>query len=54
MVDWTQVLVTAITTLGAVVSAIFAARAGRHSKSAAVAAEKSVEASLRPPPEASE
>lgn len=50
-VDWTQVLVTLITTAGAVLSAVFAARAGRHSKQAAVSADRAVEASSRPPPE---
>lgn len=52
-VDWTQVLVTLITTLGAIASGLFAARAGKHAGNAAVSADKAVEASLRPPPPAS-
>lgn len=48
-VDWTQVLIAGITTAGAVLSGYFARRAGRHSKQAAVSADRAVEASLRPP-----
>lgn len=54
MVDWTQVLVAAITTLGAVASGLFASRARRHSKRAALSADVAVQASLRPPPESAE
>lgn len=48
-VDWTQVLIAAITTIGAVLSGFFARRAGRHSKRAGLSADRAVEASLRPP-----
>jgi hypothetical protein len=48
-VDWTQVLLAAITTIGTVTSAFFATRAGRHSRRAKASADVAVEASLRPP-----
>jgi hypothetical protein len=51
MVDWTQVLIAAITTLGPVLSAYFASRANKHAKSAAKAADRAEVASLHPPPE---
>jgi Na+(H+)/acetate symporter ActP len=50
-VDWTQVLLAAISMLGTAVSAFFSSRAVRHSKRAAVSADRAVEASLRPPAE---
>jgi ABC-type molybdate transport system substrate-binding protein len=49
MVDWTQVLLAAITMIGTVTSAFFASRAGRHSKRAKASADVAVAASLRPP-----
>ncbi len=48
-IDWTQVLLAAITMIGTTLSAVFAARAGGHSKNATAAADRAVEASLRPP-----
>jgi hypothetical protein len=51
MVDWTQIAVTAITTLGGVLSVFFAQRAKAHASDAAVSADRAIEASLRPPPE---
>jgi len=48
---WAQIVITAITTLGSVVSAIFAARARTHAVSARRSASKALEYSLRPPPE---
>jgi len=53
-VDWTQVLLALIAMVGSVASAFFARSAGKHSKRAAVSAERAVEASLRPPPEVRE
>ena len=47
-IDWTQILVTAITTAGTVLSGFFAARSRRHAGRAAQSAERAVEASLRP------
>ncbi len=47
-VDWTQILVTLITTIGTVLSGIFAARSRRHAGSAAASADRAVEASMRP------
>lgn len=49
MVDWTQVAIAAITTLGGVVSAVFATRAGTHAVAASASADRAVAASLRPP-----
>jgi len=49
---WAQIVITAITTLGSVVSAIFAARARTHAVSARQSADKAFEYSVRPPPEA--
>jgi hypothetical protein len=46
--DWTQILVTLITTAGTVLSGIFAARSRRHAGQAAQSADRAVEASLRP------
>lgn len=49
-IDWTQVLLAAITMIGTTLSAVFAARAQGHSRTAATSADRAVEASLRPPP----
>ena len=48
-IDWTQVLLAAITMIGTSLSAFFSARARTHSKSALASADRAVEASLRPP-----
>lgn len=55
--DWTQVLMALITTLGTVLTTLFASRAKTHSVNAADAAEVAkqsadvaVKASLSPPP----
>jgi hypothetical protein len=50
-VDWTLVLTTLITTVGAVVSALSSRHAGRQARIAKSAAVRSVDAanSLRPP-----
>jgi hypothetical protein len=47
-IDWTQIAITAITTLGTVLSGLFAARSRRHAGQAAESADRAVEASLRP------
>jgi hypothetical protein len=47
-IDWTQIVITAITTIGTVLSGFFARRAGRHAGQAAQSADRAVEASMRP------
>jgi hypothetical protein len=47
-IDWTQIVITAITTLGTVLSGLFAARSRRHAGKAAESADRAVEASMRP------
>jgi len=49
--DWAPVIVTAITTLGTVLSGYFASRSRRHERRAAASADRAVEASMRPPRE---
>ncbi len=49
--DWTLIVVTAITTLGTVLSGIFASRSRTHAGEAKASAERAVEASMRPGPE---
>lgn len=49
MVDWTQVLIAAITTAGSVASGFFAWRARRSAKHASSSADRAREASERPP-----
>lgn len=46
--NWTQIIITAITTLGTVLSGVFAARSRTHAGRAAVSADRAVEASMRP------
>lgn len=48
-IDWTQILLAVVTMIGTTLSAVFSARAGRHSQNAASSADRAVEASLRPP-----
>jgi hypothetical protein len=47
-IDWTQIVIAAITTAGTVLSGFFAARSRRHAGQAAKSADRAVEASLRP------
>jgi hypothetical protein len=47
-IDWTQIVVTLITTIGTALSGFFAARSRRHAGRAEVSAERAVEASMRP------
>jgi hypothetical protein len=47
-IDWTQIAITLITTVGTVLSGLFAARSRRHAGQAAESADRAVEASLRP------
>jgi hypothetical protein len=49
--DWTQILITLITTLGGVASGLFARRSQKHATQAAISADRAVEASLRPGPQ---
>jgi hypothetical protein len=49
--NWTQIIITAITTLGSVLSGIFAARSKSHATEAAKSADKAAASSFRPPPE---
>lgn len=46
--DWTQILITLITTLGGVASGWFARRSRQHATQAAESADRAVEASMRP------
>jgi hypothetical protein len=47
-VDWTQILITLITTAGTVLSGFFAARSRRDAGKAAASADRAVAASMRP------
>lgn len=51
MVNWTQIILAIITTIGTVASAVFASRAKGSAGNALVHAEAAREASLRPAPD---